>query len=45
MMSRGILHISIYSIVLQVQELQKECINKRRRANLPNAAKEVFGKW
>jgi hypothetical protein len=29
----------------QVQELQKECINKRRRANLPSAAKEIFGQW
>ncbi len=29
----------------QVQELQKECINKRRRANLPNAAKDIFGQW
>jgi len=29
----------------KVQELQKECVNKRRRANLPKSAVEVMEKW
>ncbi|EKX37703.1 hypothetical protein GUITHDRAFT_77932 [Guillardia theta CCMP2712] len=29
----------------KVEELQRECANKRRRANLPESAVEIFRTW